>query len=155
MLDRRTAAYHEAGHAVIGRLHDAPCLGVLIDHPRLERRNLAGVALVWPTGDPVVDVMVAAGGYRAQLRLDPDDENGAWHGLGIRIEGDKTFVDDQGDFALMRRAARGDDARIAALSDEVARAFTDAYVWAKVEEVAEELMVRGALDGRTIHAMLP
>lgn len=181
-LNRRTLAHHEAAHTVVAAMWGIPCIGVLIDGPELEPRGLNGVSMTMPTGNPVVDISVAAAGYRAQLRLDPDDHEAAFYGLGLIDKPEGTAYVWSSDYEHMLLAATpgyrrywkglrasGNQSRVDRflargatdtdwmfdVAADVGRALADPCVWAKVTDVAEALMSRGRLTGADVRALVP
>lgn len=103
--DRSTTAHHEAAHAVVALRFGSTVHGVILDGPELEPRNLLAVSLNVPTGEPIVDIAVAAAGYRAQLRLEPDDLDSAMLGLGMIESEAGTAYSHHSDYEHMLLAA--------------------------------------------------
>lgn len=81
--DRRTTAYHEAAHSVVALRFGSTVRGIVLDGAELEPRNLVAVSINEPTGKPIIDIAVACAGYRAQLRLEPDDTDSAMRAFGL------------------------------------------------------------------------
>jgi len=151
MLDTKTVAYHEAGHAVV-----ACRLGIAI--ARVTTRVAGGAFFGggWLAGhtqlDPVAEqraafqdrVWVALAGAAAQARVDPSSVR---EGCATR------------DYALARkfyaelyRMPYCTDKELA--GDERRARELVAKHWPSVEAVAQELLKRGSLNGRQVVSLL-
>lgn len=147
--ERRANAFHEAGHVVIGELWDVPCFGATIGAP-----GAAGRALVPPTGDVTVDVMVRFGGWYAERKAH-GAEDGQLQSFGMHdVTGDGCFSAQGSDFAAILDLIGDDEATLIGLGQRTAGAFEDERVWAMVEALAEPLAERGWLSGAEVRAIL-